>query len=393
MNFESHTFRRFIGLALAVGSSVTGVLAQADIPVQESGGSSDKMLYLMFFVALVGLGGAYYFWRKSKTGAAQPQYNYKNRYRGYDKNNGSYEFNDVDADQELEWLRKTKRSSTPAAPVAVKVSRSLPLDNQVPDTKAFQEKMRKLQYSQLPINSFTMLAPAREFEPLPLSNDPALLSAVEQTHEEYEDDEAVREIALRILAAFKARNSVDALYQLALYDLSSNLRSKAVTVLTDFDHETVFEAILLACADPTREVRAAAARGLFRLNFDRAGAWTRIVETKDDFRMSHAARAAVESGIVLKSFDRLVHEDMKISYEAFCLVALLIKSGEDDEIFKAIREHKDERVKFALLHVIKSIGDERSLTGLTRVYKENRCSKDVMDRVCDVVKSFERVPA
>ena len=97
---------------------------------------------------------------------------------------------------------------------------------------------------------------------------------------------------------------------------------------------------MLACADPTREVRAAAARGLFRLSFDRADAWKRIIDTKDDFRMSHAARAATESGIVAKSFDRLLHDEMKIAYEAFALVGLLIKAGETDQIFEAIRENK-----------------------------------------------------
>ena len=90
----------------------------------------------------------------------------------------------------------------------------------------------------------------------------------------------------------------------------------------------------MACADPTREVRAAAARGLFRLNFDRADAWKRIIETRDEFRMSHAARAATEAGIVAKSFDRLIHEDLKVAYEAFALVTLLIRSGETREYLK-----------------------------------------------------------
>ena len=67
--------------------------------------------------------------------------------------------------------------------------------------------------------------------------------------------------------------------------------------------------------------------------------------------MSHAARAAIESGIVVKSLDRLVNEDLKIAYEAFALISLLIKAGETDIIFAAISRHKDERVKFALLHV------------------------------------------
>jgi hypothetical protein len=49
------------------------------------------------------------------------------------------------------------------------------------------------------------------------------------------------------------------------------------------------------------------------------------METRDEFRMRQAVRAGVEAEIVQKSFDRLVHEDLKVAYEAFTLVALMIK--------------------------------------------------------------------
>ena len=261
------------------------------------------------------------------------------------------------------------------------------------DTKAFQEKMRKAQYAQLPINSFAELSTAKLYEPLPLSDDPSVLNAIEQTNDEFEEDESVRDLAVRILTAFRTRNSVDALSQIALYDLSSNLRSKAVSILTDFDHPSVFEPILLACADPTREVRAAAARGLFRLSFDRADAWKRIIETNDEFRMSHAARAAMASGIVVKSFDRLVHEDRKVAYEAFTLVALMIRSGETSTIFNAIRTHKDERVKFALLHILKMLRDDRTTAGLNKLLGAGKLSPEVTERIYDTVASLELVSA
>ena len=144
---------------------------------------------------------------------------------------------------------------------------------------------------------------ARPFMQLPISNDDALLSAIEQTQDEFEEDESVRELAVRILARFETKNSVESLSQVALYDLSSTLRSKAVGILSDFDHESVFETLLLACADPTREVRAAAARGLFRLSFDRSDCWMRIAESNDEFRMRHAARAAIAGDLVERSFD------------------------------------------------------------------------------------------
>jgi hypothetical protein len=109
--------------------------------------------------------------------------------------------------------------------------------------------------------------------------------------------------------------------------------------------------------------------------------------------MVHAARAAVESGIVQKSLDRLVHEDHKIAYEAFCLVALLIKSGEFLEIFRAINGHKDERVKFALLHTLKVVGDERPLDGLNDLYLNGNCPADVLERIRELIESLEGVPA
>jgi hypothetical protein len=395
---------RFIGLLLASAVGAASAAAQtASFKEKEvvEASSSYGSVFWMIFIVLLGLGGAYFLWSRSRKAIEEPTD--ENRYREYYRDI-DLEVADVDGDQELEWLRQAKRSARatkktaakrPARPakVSTETSKSGLTGDLNFDTRIFQEKMRMLQYAQLPINSFTQLSPSKTFEPLTLSNDGALLSAIEQANEEYEEDEAVRELAVRILAAFRTLNSVEALAQIALYDLSANLRSKAVSILTDFDHESVFETILLACADPTREVRAAAARGLFRLNFDRADAWKRIIETGDEFRMTHAARAACEAGIAQKSFERLVHDDMKIAYEAFALVSLLIKAGETKHLFEALGDHKDERVKFALLHVIKVTGDPRTLSGLSELRTNNHFSVDVVNRMNDVVSSVERVAA
>ena len=42
----------------------------------------------------------------------------------------------------------------------------------------------------------------------------------------------------------------------------------------------------------------------------------------------------------------------------------MIKAGETKEIFDAIENHKDERIKFALLHVLKVQKDERTIEEL-----------------------------
>ena len=411
MNRNTPLSRRFGPLIGSILLSTVSVSAQTALERERAmvDSSGDRWFYTLIFIGAALMVGAFILWRRNRIRDGERQFEFENRYQERSSTNDGG-FDGVDAEKELEWFRKAKRTTPKSEELAdvspltaagrtrrgrdrAMVASQLvdSVDNLSANTRLFQEKMKRLQFSQLPINSFVQLTEARSFEKLPLSSDPALLSAIEQVNEEFEEDEAVRELALRILAAFKTRNSVEALSQIALYDLSSNIRSKAVATLTDFDHESVFEVILLACADPTREVRAAAARGLFRLSFDRAEAWKRLIATRDVFRISHAARAAVESGIVLKSFDRLLHDDMRIAYEAFALVGMLLSSGETAQIFEAIENHQDERVKFALLHVIKIVRDERAAVTLTEMIKGNRISGEVAERAAEAITCIEAV--
>ena len=393
--------RAFLLSCAGLAGSVVAQTTEDRILFDATRSSNRWYLNLAVLVGAI-LVAVVYLWRRGGTVSTKYHYQGANNRQS----NGTHYIDNFDA--ELDWLRKSKKARVapatpkitydPNKPTIAKIDLTAPKSgvgstNMNFDTAAFQAKMRKMQYGQLPINSFDTLTPSQRFDQLQLCNDEGLISAIDQANEEFEEDEAVRDLAVRILAAFRMRNSVEALSQIALYDLSANLRSKAVSTLTDFDHESVFEAILLACADPTREVRAAAARGLFRLNFDRADAWKRIIETGDEYRMSHAARAAIEAGIVNKSFDRLINEDTKVAYEAFALVTLLIRAGETREIFKAISTHKDERVRLALLHVLKVTRDERTLPELQRLMSDSNCPTDVTDRIRETIKYFEAVSA
>ena len=93
----------------------------------------------------------------------------------------------------------------------------------------------------LPVYSFVRLERSSPFKSLPDSQDEALLDAIDQTQEESEEDAEVRGLALKVLAAFKTGNSISAISQMALYDLSSKLRSNAVAVLAELDHESVLD--------------------------------------------------------------------------------------------------------------------------------------------------------
>ena len=371
--------------------------AAAQASAVEKDGDGAGTTYLLLFIAIGGVVTSFLLWRRSKKGALNIEPTYNNRYKNYHAKAAA-----GNGDAELDWLRKAeggsgafqmKKKEKGPKRTRITATNSAGIDEEAIDTKAFQEKMRKMQYGQLPINSVTELAPAAAFTPLPTSDDDSLLNAIDQANEEYEEDQEVRELALRVLAVFRTKNAVDTLSQIALYDLAATVRSKAVAALTEFDHESVFEGILLACADPTREVRAAAARGLFRLSFDRADAWKRIIETRDGFRMRHASRAAIEAGIVSKAFERLIHDDLKIAYEAIVLVSLMIRAGETKEIFETIRSHKDERVRFALLHVLKMMQDDRTEEDLVELSKAENLPPDVMTRVKDAVSVFEAIAA
>jgi len=388
-------------LSLFASDAISQTPAQNQAALEAAADSGASLWFTMFIIFAGGLALAILFWQKSKKGAIT--YENQNRYANYYSNSDDDGRDDVDAEKEMEWLRKVKKPNAKIPKLRFDIKKSevgraeanakKAADHAKTNTKTFQEKMRKLQYAQLPINSFTQLANAKSFRPLPVLDDASLLNAIEQASDEYEEDEAVREIALRVLAAFKAQNSVEAVAQIALYDLSANLRSKAVATLAEFDHESVFETILLACADPTREVRAAAARGLFRLSFDRAHAWKRLIEADDDYRMTQAARAAIESGFVEKSFERLIHDDVKVAYEAFALCAMLIKAGETNELFETLKKHNDLRVKFALLHVLSVHKDQRVLPELHKFSALKSLSSEIVERARNTISAYEEVNA
>ncbi|MGI9056226.1 MAG: HEAT repeat domain-containing protein [Pyrinomonadaceae bacterium] len=352
--------------------------------------------YVMIFLLVAGLGGAIYWYLKDKKSKQDEKELAVRRKKQLSAND-----NAVDFDSELEWYRKHKnvvnrRSAQRPAKKVSKISNPagiIGFNNTQGSQENFEKKLENLQFSQLPISRFERLAMARPFRHLPISNDDALLSAIEQTQDEFEEDESVRELAVRILARFETKNSVESLSQVALYDLSSTLRSKAVGILSDFDHESVFETLLLACADPTREVRAAAARGIFRLNFDRADCWMRIAESNDEFRMRHAARAAIAGELVERSFIRLVGNDEKAAFEVMALIVLLIKSGETKEVFEALENHPNQNIRKAILHILKITKEHNALEGLYNLLESDKLSEESRLEIDKLVEEIGLVPA
>lgn len=383
----------FVCISNIAGQIPTRPVADAAPPVEDD----STLYYTILGVLVLGLVCAVGWWYKTKKAVGADEGSARKK---------EEEDDSVDADAEFAWLRKHTRSANRKRGSKKRLSRggrrsgrstreneSHEIELTAEDFKETRNKLNKIKFDRLPINSFEELKPARPFDPLPLSNDDSLMTAIEQSYDEAEEDVEVRELAVNVMAKFKTRNSVEALTEVALYDLASTLRSKAITTLAEFDHESVFEAILLGCADPTREVRAASARALFQLNFDRADAWARIAQSGDQFRIVQAARAAIESDLVERSIDRLVHEDPKYSYEAFTLVALLIIAGETKEIFQALENHRDKSVKMALLKVMKIVRDERVVAQVCEYMEHNSLPEDISKAANEIVKNNEPVAA
>lgn len=392
---------RIASLVIIFVSNILAQIPTRPAPVVPVEGDS-TLYYGVLLLLILGLVGAIGWWYKS----------IKAKKLSTDDEKGTtdnWDSDAVDADKEMEWMRKhsktigrkdskPKKSYPKNLPKTSKVLNKNKIDSlkgkvSDADFNETRKKLARIKFNKLPINAFTEIEAAKDFKALTISNDEALMSAIEQTQDEFEEDEQIRALSVRILDKFRTRNSVEALTQVALYDISAALRSKAIVSLANFDHESVFEAILLGCADPTREVRAASAKALFQLSFDRADAWSRIVESNDDYRIIQAARAAIESDLVARSIDRLVHDDYKHSYEAFTLVALLVRANETKEIFQVLESHHNSEVKLAVLRVLEVLQDDRVLPQVYSYIERNSLPEDLSNAANDVVKNCDLVPA
>jgi HEAT repeat protein len=227
------------------------------------------------------------------------------------------------------------------------------------------------------VDQITHLEPANSVEELPHSSDDesfarALLLAGSVDVQE-------RAEALKDLAQFRVQSSVESLTRIARHDSEPNLRSMAVSSLGSIDHESVFPAILIGMADESREVRAAAARALNRLSFDRADAYVRVVETGDQDTVRDVARACIQAGIVSQNLDRLASSDHRQAYETFSLICLLAKANLNDPILDAIASHPAMDVRLKAVHLLACTGEPETFEHLRNLA--------VREGVCEEVKT------
>jgi HEAT repeat protein len=234
----------------------------------------------------------------------------------------------------------------------------------------------------------TALEPATDFEALPeWLEDESLAEALERLASA---DVEARVAAATSLSQYQVQRSVDALTVLASRDPEATVRAASVTSLGIIDHESVFAPVLIAFADEAREVRAAAARALSRLNFNRADAYVRLIETADAETLEAVARACVHAGMAKQAIDRLASEDRRQAYEAFTLVSLLARAGETAPLLETIQGHKDDDARLAVIKALGIFGRPTVLQGLRELAVTDGIPETVRMALMEVVYKIDQ---
>jgi HEAT repeat protein len=232
------------------------------------------------------------------------------------------------------------------------------------------------------------LEPASTVEDLPETSDEpefeTLMAAV------VSDVVDTRADAVKELAQYPVGRAVTALISVARHDPESSVRSNAIASLATINHESVFSAVLFGLADESREVRAAAARALSRLSFDRADAYARVIETSDKETLKGVAEACIKAGVVAQNIDRLASSDHRQAYEAFSLICLLVKANMFTPVLDAIKRHSNSNVRLSVLHLLGTTGDMNVLEQLRQLSEDENLPEEVKTAVLDAMYKLEQ---
>ena len=203
-------------------------------------------------------------------------------------------------------------------------------------------------------------------------------------------DAETRKVAARQLAQFQVQRSVHALSALAANDIEPSVRAAAITSLGDINHESVFASVLIAFADEAREARAAAARAISHLSFDRADAYVRLLDTISPDRLRDVAHACIKGGMAAQAIERLGSEDRRQAYESFALLSLLAKSNETEPILDAITNHKDYNVRLSAVRLLGLSGQPEVVQQLRHLAVKDGLPEKLRTALLEVVYKIDQ---
>ncbi|HKE60507.1 MAG TPA: HEAT repeat domain-containing protein [Pyrinomonadaceae bacterium] len=198
-----------------------------------------------------------------------------------------------------------------------------------------------------------------------------------------------RRQAVKTLAEFPLQKSVTTLAEVAQHDADPTIRSAALGSLAAIDHQSVFPALLIGMADESREVRAAAARSLSHLSFDRSAGYVRIVETAAERILGEVADACIRAGIVTQNIDRLANSERNQAPEALALVRLLAKAGKTRPVLDAIENHQSIKVRVAAVHLLNATGNDEVTEALRHLALQKNQPEEVQTALLEAMHKQE----
>jgi HEAT repeat protein len=238
------------------------------------------------------------------------------------------------------------------------------------------------------VEEITHLEPASPVEDLPEgSDDPTLAEALALLESQNVEERAQ---ALKTLVQFPVQSSVGAITLVARNDSEPAVRSRAISGLAAINHESVFPAVLIGLSDDSREVRAAAARSLSRLSFDRAGAYVRVIESGDEETIKNVANACIQAGIVSQNLDRLASSDHRQAYEAFTLICLLAKAKVNEPVLDAIADHPHVDVRLKAVHLLACTGAPEIFGQLRELAVKDGMRDDVKTALLEAIYRLDQ---
>ncbi|HEY6805538.1 MAG TPA: HEAT repeat domain-containing protein [Pyrinomonadaceae bacterium] len=233
-----------------------------------------------------------------------------------------------------------------------------------------------------PIDTISTVEPLLE-----TLDDAGLAEALQQAHSESIEE---RSEGVKNLGQYVVQSSVNALTTIMQRDTESTVRALAVSSLAFIDHESVFPAVLIGMADESREVRAAAARALSRLSFDRSEAYVHLMQTADEETLHNVAESCIKAGIVAQNLDRLSSGDRRQAYEAFALISLLAKARMADSILDVVEHHSNQAVRVSTVNLLASTGEQYVFDHLQRLASQEGMDEEVRTALLEGMYRLEQ---
>ena len=238
------------------------------------------------------------------------------------------------------------------------------------------------------VEQITHLEPTGSVEELPESSDDERLTRAMESVASSDVQE--RAEALKVLVQFPVKSAVEAMAVVARNDSEANLRSQAISSLGTINHESVFPSILIGMADEAREVRAASARSLNRLSFDRSEAYVRVIETSGEDTINQVAKACVQAGIVSQNLDRLASSDHRQAYETYSLICLLAKAKMSQPVLDAISDHANSDVRIKAVHLLACTGQPEVANQLRELAVKEGMREDVKTALLEALYKLDQ---